>query len=266
MKSAMKPLKYLMIMKTGFQNAIAYRAAAIAQLCFCTLFIYVFVSLWRAIYHEGGVHGYDYSQIIWYLIMTEFITFLCGVGVLNNINEEVKTGSIVYQIGRPVHYVLYQFASSMGQVLFNFLTFGPLSVILGLLFVGPLRSFRLEGLPMLALSIGLSVILNFFILVLIGLSALVVEDNFALFLIYQKLGFMLGMFLPVEFLPAWLQPVAKALPFSYVYWAQAKLFVNFSSETCVELIPRQAAWATAAVIVALASYRLCVRRLAINGG
>jgi ABC-2 type transport system permease protein len=77
---------------------------------------------------------------------------------------------------------------------------------------------------------------------------------------------MLGLFLPIEFLPTWLQPIAKALPFSYVYWAPATIFVAYSPQLCFELIPRQAAWMLVSVALTLGCYRLSVRRLQVNGG
>jgi len=262
----MKFRKYLVISKVSLSNAIAYRAPTIARFCFYTLFIYVFMSLWRAIYREGSVHGYSYVQIVWYLIMTEFITFSCSSGIYSTMNDDVKSGSIAYLLGRPAHYVFYQFANSIGQILLNFFSFGILAVTLGFLFVGPLTTFRLAGILPLLLSVSVSIVLNYFFLMLIGLSSFVIEDNFALYLIYQKLCFMLGMFLPVEFLPSWLQPVAKNMPFSYIYWAPAKIFVSYSPEPFWELFPRQAAWALLAIVLVLLSYRLCVRRLQINGG
>jgi len=261
-----KVRKYSVMIKISFANAITYRSAIVARFCFYTLFIYIFMSLWRAIYQEGSVHGYSYVQIVWYLIMTEFVGFACGTDIHSSMNTEVKSGSIAYQLGRPVHYVFYQLANSIGQVLLSFVSFGILAVLLGFLFVGPLPSFHMAVLPPLALSLTLGILLNYFILMLIGLSAFVLEDNFALYLIYQKLAFMLGMFLPVEFLPSWLQPVAKSLPFSYVHWAPARIFVNYSPEICLELIPRQAAWLAVTVALTMFCYRLSVRRLQLNGG
>lgn len=261
-----KMRKYATITRVSLSNAVAYRASTFSRFCFYTLFIYVFMSLWRAIYQEGSVHGYAYTQIVWYLIMTEFVGFACGTSIFSTMNEEVKSGSITYQIGRPTHYVFYQLANSMGQVLLNFVSFGVLAVTLGFLFVGPLTTFQWAGLLPLILSVALSILLNFFIHMLIGLSAFVLEDNFALYLIYQKATFMLGMFLPVEFLPSWLQAVAKNLPFSYVHWAPAKIFVSYSPELCLELIPRQAGWTLCAILLTLVSYNLCVRRLQVNGG
>jgi len=258
--------KYIVIARISFQNAVTYRASTFSRFGFYTLFIYVFMNLWRAIYREGSVHGYTYRQMVWYLILTEFITFSCGTGILGAMNGDVKSGAIAYQLGRPTHYVLYQFANSMGQILLNLISFGVLAVSLGFLFVGPLPTFRLAGLPPLILSVFVSIVLNYFFLMLIGLSAFIMEENFALYLIYQKINFMLGMFLPVEFLPAWLQPVAKNLPFSYVYWAPAKIFVDYSPALFWELAPRQAAWAAAAAALTFMGYRFSVRRLQVNGG
>ena len=258
--------KYFIIAKVSLSNAVAYRAAVVSRFAFYALFIYVFMSLWRAIYREGGVYGYSYVQMVWYLIMTEFVAFACGSPILGTMNDDVKSGAIAYQIGRPVHYLFYHLASAAGQIAFNVVCFGTLAAALGLVFVGPLPAFTPAGLPFMLLSVSLSVVLNYFFMALIGLTAFVIEDNYALFLIYQKLNFMLGLFLPVEFLPEWLQPVAKNLPFSYVFWAPAKLFVDFSPALALELLPRQAAWTAAAAVTALACYRAGVRRLQINGG
>lgn len=258
--------KYFVITKVSLSNATAYRASILSRFCFYTLFIYVFMGLWKAIYREGSVHGYEYVQMVWYLIMTEFVAFSCGSSIFNTMNTDVKSGSIAYLLGRPTHYVFYQFFNSLGQILLNFICFGVLAISLGLLFVGPLPTFRLSGLLPLLLSVAISIMLNYFFLMLIGLSSFIMEDNFALYLIYQKLCFMLGTFLPVEFLPAWLQPIAKSLPFSYVYWAPAKLFVNYSPALFWELVPRQALWGAAAFVLTLLFYRVGVRRLQVNGG
>jgi len=258
--------KYVTISRVSLGNAIAYRASLFSRFCFYTLFIYVFMSLWRAIYQEGSVHGYSYIQIVWYLIMTEFVSFACSSNIYRSMNDDIKSGSVAYLIGRPTHYVFYQFANSFGQTILNFFSFGVLAVILGFLFVGPLTTFSVIGMPALLLSIFLGITLNYFFLMLIGLTAFIMEDNFAIFLIYQKLCFMLGVFLPIEFLPVWLQPVAKNMPFSYVAWAPAKLFVDYSPALFLELVPRQLAWTALSVVLVLVFYRLCVKRLQINGG
>lgn len=264
---SMKALrKYAVIARVSLSNAIAYRLTTLSAFAFYALFIYVFTMLWRAIYQGGSVNGYSYTQMVWYLIMTEFVGFVCSTNIFRTMNDDIKSGSIAYLLGRPTHYVFYQFANSIGQMTLNFISFGTLAVLLGLLFVGPLPGFCIASLPPVLLSIALGVVTNYFFMMLIGLSSFVMEDNFALFLIYQKLNFMLGMFLPVEFLPEWLQPIAKSLPFSYMFWAPAKLFVGYTPALFWQLVPRQAAWSAACLALTLLVYRVSVRRLQVNGG
>lgn len=258
--------KYLIIARVNLQSALTYRAAVFSRCAFYTLFIYVFMRLWTAIYRDGSVSGYTLTQIVWYLIMTELIVFGLGSGIHQTMNDEVRDGSIAYRVSRPVHYVLYQYAGAMGQALLNLLIFGLLAAALGFLFVGPLPAFSALHLPGIAVSALLGLSINFFFHMLIGLSAFVLEDNTALYLIYQKLAFMLGVFLPVEFLPKWLQSIAANLPFSYVAWAPARLFVNFSWPLFFELAPRQLLWLAVAAAATLLCYRLSARRLQTNGG
>lgn len=111
----MKLRKYYIIVKVNLSNSLAYRANVLSRFCFYTLFIFVFMNLWQAIYQEGSVHGYTYTQIVWYLIMTEFITFACTSSIYNTMNDDVKSGAIVYQLGRPIHYVFFQFANSLAN-------------------------------------------------------------------------------------------------------------------------------------------------------
>lgn len=258
--------KYLVIIKVSIANALTYRSNIFSRFCFYSLFIYIFMNLWQAIYKEGGVSGYTHVQIVWYLVLTEFISFACRTNVHSAISDDVKSGSISYQIARPIHYIFFQFANSLGQLITNAIIFGGFAFVLGFVLVGKLPTFTVLEIPILLFSITLSAIINYFFLMLIGISAFVVEDNFAMYLIYQKLGFMLGMFMPVEFLPEWLQPMAKAMPFSYIYWAPAKLFVNYSAEVAGEVIPGQLMWVVASIVLVLIFYNRGQKRLQVNGG
>lgn len=261
-----KARKYGVIARIHVQNAFNYRANVVAGLLIYTLFIFVFFSLWQAIYQEGAVTGYTHVQVVWYLIVTELVVFGCRLPIVGQINEDVKTGSMAYLLNRPVYYIGYQAAAALGQILVNLLFFGVLAVGLGMLFVGPIPNFQWAGVPCMLLSGLLGVALQFFSLTAIGLTAFRLEDNSAIFLIFQKLVFMLGVFLPVEFLPGWLQGVAKALPFSYVAWGPAKLFVGFSWPLFFQIVPMQLLWTAIMAGLAALMYRSGTRNLQMNGG
>jgi len=261
-----KMKKYRIIARIHVQNAFVYRANVISGLLFYTLFIFVFFNLWRAIYEGGSVSGYTHGQVVWYLIITELVVFGCRTRIVTQINEDVKTGAIAYLLNRPVHYIAYQAAAAAGQIAANLFFFGLLAAALGFLFVGPIPDFQWAGVPCMLLSGALGVALQFASMTAIGLTAFRLEDNSAVYLIFHKLVFMLGVFLPVEFLPGWLQGIAKALPFSYVAWGPAKLFVGFSWSLFLQIVPMQMLWLSVMTGLSLLMYRSGMRNLQMNGG
>lgn len=258
--------KYGTVFTLSLQNAFHYRSNVFGGLLFYTLFIFVFFNLWRAIYQGGRVAGYSLTQMVWYLCITELIVFGSRTRIFEQMNEDVKSGSIAYQLNRPYHYVFYQFFHALGGMIFSFLVYGLLAVLLGMIMVGPIDSFNLTTSLFAVLSAVVGLIINFFFLMSLGLTAFRLEENFAFYLIYQKLIFMLGMFIPLEFLPAWLQTLARWLPFSYVAWAPARLMVSFSWALFWEVFPVQLLWAAASVLLALGMYRLNVADVQAHGG
>ncbi|HHY83349.1 MAG TPA: hypothetical protein GX505_11850 [Clostridiales bacterium] len=258
--------KYSTIIRISLQNAFVYRSNVLGGLLFYIVFIFVFFNLWRAIYQSGKVAGYTLSQMVWYLCMTELIAFGCKSNVFRQMNEDVKSGSIAYQLNRPYHYIIYQFSYTFGGIIFNLLIYGALAIVLGLIMVGPIPGFQLSLLPFGIFSAVLGILLNFFFLMALGLTAFRLEDNTAFFLIYQKLVFMLGMFIPLEFLPGWIQRIARWLPFSYVTWAPARLIVAFSWDLFRQVVPMQLLWLAVSVLFASGMYNYGVRGLQAHGG
>jgi ABC-2 type transport system permease protein len=270
--------KYAIIARVSFSNAVAYRSSVVARFVFYALFIYTFARLWGVIYGAAdaqgtaagvgaaGVPGLSFAQIVWYLIFAELMTFTCGTGVYHSLNGEVKSGAVAYMLGRPTHFVAFQLANELGRMLMDLICFGALAAALGFAFAGPLPGFSPSSLPPIAASFAMGILLNYFSMMLIALSAFALEDNLALFLIYQKATFMLGMLLPVDILPSWLQSAARALPFSYVYWAPSRLFVGYSPQLFFELAPPQALWCAATAALCMLAYRGGARKLQINGG
>lgn len=258
--------KYMRVAGISLQTALAYPAGMASGMGFYALFIYVFSCLWRAIYDGGLESGYSLPQMIWYLCLTELIAFSTRRSQLGQIDDDIKTGAVAYQIARPYSYLGYQFAYGMGQTLFSLLVYGAMALAMALLTVGPLPGFQAIHLPAMLLSLALGVCLNFFFMLALTLSAFHLEDSFGPYLIYQKLVFMLGTFLPVELLPEWLQGVARWLPFSYVAWAPARLFSRFSWPLFAQIVPVQALWLLFAMGAALAMYRSGEKKLSANGG
>lgn len=258
--------KYTAITRINMQNAFAYRGQVVGSLLLYTLFIYVFFSLWKAIFRGGQVQSYTHAQVVWYLICTELILMGARSNVVGQVNDDVKTGALAYTLGRPLHYIAYQASSTLGGVLVNLTFFGGLALVLGMVFAGPIPSFAWWAMPVMLLSGLLGIALQFCFHMAIGLTAFHLEDNSGIYLIFQKFVFMLGALLPVEILPQWMQGVARLLPFSYVAWAPARLTVAFSWQLFAQVVPLQVLWLAFALGLALLLYRSGTRSLQANGG
>lgn len=261
-----RPNKYMTAAAVSLKNAYAYRAGSFFGVLMYALFIFVLFSVWKAVYKGGEIEGFSLTQMVWYVCFTEFIVFGCRTGVFNQLNEEVKNGDIAYQLNKPYNYVFYKFANALGETAINAAVFLAAALALGTLFAGPLTTFRLWMLPPVALSMALGLVLNFFTMTALGLTAFTVEENTAFYLIWQKLVFMLGMFLPLEFLPGWLQNIARWLPFSYIAWAPAKLAVAFSWEHFWRAVPVQAAYCAVFMGLSWLMYRRGVKGIHAHGG
>jgi len=226
--------------------------------------LFVFFNLWRAIYAGGGVEGLTFQQMIWYLCITELVA--SGASVKMDIDDQVKTGEIAYQLIRPYSYIGFQLSSFIGEMLFRLAAFSVLAMLIGFLMVGPIEGFKVWTLPLSFISVLLGIGISFCSRMAIGLAAFKIEETRGIFLVYQKLVFMLGIFIPIEFLPHWLQLIAKNLPFSYVAWAPARLMVGFSWELFAQIISAQLFWFAVTLGIVILQYCSGVKSIQSQGG
>jgi ABC-2 type transport system permease protein len=215
--------------------------------------------------HGGMIAGYTLPQMIWYCIIAELISF-SGSNIFQDLNAEIKGGNIAYTLNKPYYYIGYQLANASGIMLFKLFVNTILGILLGILVIGPLAGFQLQSLPLVALAVLNGLLLNFLILTCLGLTAFWLEENTAFFWIYQKIVFMLGLLLPIEFLPNGLQKVARVMPFAYITYGPAKLTVDFNWVRFREIIGMQLFFIIVFGVGALAIFRKGVKQLNVNGG
>jgi ABC-2 type transport system permease protein len=153
----------------------------------------------------------------------------------------------------------------MGETIFRALVNALFGSAVVWWLVGPPPS-ALGGLFALFAVLG-TWILNFCITCLIGLSAFLVEDVSPFMWIYQKFVFILGGFLiPLDFYPAWLQTIAKALPFAAMVYGPSKLFIAPSLELFGTIMLMQAIWIITLGTTLVISFRRGMNYLTVNGG
>lgn len=260
--------KYVAITETNLQNQLAYFWDFAWRSVFMILIMFIFIQLWSATYKAQGVNqiaGLSLLDTIWYLVWAETV-MLGNIRFADKVAQEVRDGSIAYTLGRPYNYLLYHLANGLGDALIR----ATLTLLTGAtlvwLLLGPPPA-QLAHLPAVLLVLALAYLLDFCIQGIIALSAFITEDITAFQLIYSKIIFILGgLLLPIDFLPDWLQRIAKLLPFRLIAYAPGRLFVSFERALFWEFFRGQLLWIGACGILLALMYRWGTRRVSINGG
>ncbi|MBN2386254.1 MAG: ABC-2 family transporter protein [Anaerolineales bacterium] len=259
--------KYWAIFKIQLINSLAYPAELFWRSIIVVLFLWVFAQLWKLPFagtESGVIAGLTYADTLWYLMLTEAIE-LSRTRLIRNISEAVKDGSVAYLLNKPYDFLLYQLSTSLGETFFRWLLTTLLGGAMAWLLVGPPPDPR--GWPLVLVAILGSWVLNFCMSALIGLLAFVTEEVAPFEWVYQKMIFILGgMLIPLDFFPAWLQNLARCLPFAYQTYGPARLFVDPSLERFAALMLGQFTWIAGLSLLLALAYNRGLRRLAINGG
>ena len=262
----MTAAKYAFVFRIASRDQFIYLPAFLARNIFFLVVIYIFYALWGVVYGDGQVLvGFTMAQTLWYLTFTEAIEFAQS-RIFIDISEDVKDGTIAYQLCRPYSYIGYWVSRAMGENLVKLVPMLLEGFILASLMVGVLPGY-LAALPIGLLAITGGLLVGTLMKVVIGLLAFWFEEVMPFWWILQKLVFVIGgMFIPIDFYPDWLQGIAKATPFAFVAYWPASTFVAFSWERAWTTLAGLAIYTVVFAGLAAAIFRAAVRKLHVQGG
>ncbi|MBI3893502.1 MAG: ABC-2 family transporter protein [Candidatus Wallbacteria bacterium] len=257
--------KYFAIARISARSSSTYLADLAGRTGFFILILFILSRVWDKLLGAGTVEGLKQRDLVWYLVFTESL-LLAVPPFEQNIEEEVRSGSVAYLMIRPVHYLGHHLAAFLGEVSvrlsLNLLVGAPFALLLG----GPPPAPP-AGIPWALVATLLGLTLHFHLLACLALIAFWLEETRPFFWIYQKLLFTAGgLMIPMEFFPGWLRTVLDHLPFSSVLYAPARLGVRYDPALAFGLIARQALWLGVFVALSHAIYRRAATQLQVNGG
>jgi ABC-2 type transport system permease protein len=258
--------KYFEIGKINFLNNIQYFSEFFFKAIFILLILFIFTNIWKTIYSGTAViEGFTIAMMVWYLLMTESIVTSASP-IVKDVNKDIQSGDVAYQLNKPYNYVFYHLSKSFSHRIIGFLMTFLIGAILIYFMVGGI-SFSWITLPFIVITIVLALVLDFFMMMSIALLAFWFEDTNSFRWIYEKILFTIGgMLVPLEIFPKWLANISNVLPFSFVAYHPAKLFVNFDMNNFLKVIGVQSVYIIIFLAVALIIYKVGARRVNINGG
>jgi ABC-2 type transport system permease protein len=264
-------LKYFEVARINFTNCLTYPANMLSRSVLVCFRLWIMCQLYEASFSSLGIErigGLTLSGVVWCLMFTQCLQSSCWVRPLLPfiIDEEVKSGTLAYSLNRPCSYVLFNYFGYLGRSLPNLLLNLFVASLATCLLIGP-QTFELSAYGPALLLAFLGFTLHFFISFAIGMLALWIEDTSAFSWLYHKGQLVLGgLVVPLSVFPDQLRNVMELMPFAQLFYAPARILVQFESELFLRFLFSQILWIALFGALAQTLFRLGSRNVAINGG
>src|SRR3954468_9073628 len=125
--------KYISVFNIGLQNTFVYRWNYFLRALFGLIPLAGTVFLWRAVFKEkgGGLHGYDYSSMIYYYLLTLLVSNLVTPTEDEwQIAADIREGQINSFLTKPMSYLAYRMSIFLsGRLVYTVVTLPPIILI-----------------------------------------------------------------------------------------------------------------------------------------
>jgi ABC-2 type transport system permease protein len=262
--------RYLAILRITWVDSLAYRTEAIIWMLVDASPLVVMVYLWRSIYAgQGTVAGFDLSQMITYYVAVTLLGIVIGAHSDMEVVEQIRDGLIAPYLLRPLPHITFILLEDIGWKIMKTLLFLPVFA-LALVWLRDYLIVPTDPLVWLSLLVTLPLAYTLFFLIayLVGLTAFWLQEAMSLTHVKDLLVMLLGgAMVPIALFPDWLQGVAAALPFQYIYAYPVGIYLGqIQGEAVARGLAAQVVWIAAAYGAYRLMWRAGTRRFVLVGG
>ena len=231
------------------------------------------ILLWRAVYSGAGkasLAGFNYNEMIAYLLLVHISRMFSSMpGLAGGIAREIREGTLKRYLTQPVDMIgyltSYRVAHKVAYITMSFIPYAILFFICRDYFD---KFPDLMTLGAYAISLVLAFMVGFYFEVTVGLVGFWFLEVTSLLYIVMTLNFFIsGHMLPLDLLPQPWQAILKAMPFQYMAYFPAVVFLGKVEGTnLVYHLLGELAWALFFLGLARYLYRRGLRRYGAYGG
>ena len=269
--------KYWVILSTRTQEDMSYRANYVFGAVFRFLPLVTTIFLWYAVYEARKVsgapptiQGMSYLDIIaYYAVMYVARGFSSFPGTMSDIHKDIKDGLLNRYLIRPMSYfgyqVMYRLAHKLVFWYVALFTFPPIFYLLRHYFS---HTPTLIEIGAFIVSIFIAFWIGILFCFMIGLLAFwFLEISTFLFVVMMIEYFLSGQLIPLNILPAGLQPFLQWAPFGYeAYWPCAILLGKVPQDHLLGLLGVGFLWIGIFFAASQLLWRIGLKRYSAVGG
>jgi ABC-2 type transport system permease protein len=230
----------------------------------------IVILVWRTIYrYVGPLGSYSLDEMIAYQLLAH--NLMRGTGSVGTVNyrvwQDIRQGKLDVYLARPVDYQISKLCGELGEVALR----AVLRIVMFLLACLVLR-LPLQADPLLwaafALSFAGGFVIKFLEQYMIASLAFWTEAIFGVRdLVVAASQLFAGALIPVSIMPGVVRAVASLLPFQFILFVPAAIYLGqYSRLQALGMLGLQAAWIGALLIVSRLLWRRGLARYEAWGG
>jgi ABC-2 type transport system permease protein len=266
---------YAAIIAARFKALLQYRAAALGGLFTQIFFGLVRVMILRAFYAAGSHAPISLANVTGYVWLGQATLLLVPWRADEDVAEQIRTGTVVYELTRPLDLWGAWFARSLAwRTAPVFLRMAPMFVFAMLVVPAIAPGWELAPPPSLAAFVlwlacfAGAVMLSAALTVLINVTMMWTISGEGVPMLIATFATMFGgLVIPLPLFPDWLKPVLYALPFAGILDLPARVFTgDLSLAQGGLVVADQLVWTIVLAAGARALLARGLRRLVVQGG
>ncbi len=222
--------KYFQYFLTTMKVNTAYTGNYFLLVTFDLVYFFVFFALWTSVYKSGNIveiAGYTLSGIISYYFISEIIFKFADVMTSMYVNWQIWSGYFTNDLIKPWNVLSISYIDAFSEKIINLIVSLPASIIMFLI----AREFiTLPSGPntlYLVITIMLGFVMNCAFNICLHVLCLKFGDQESNIELGNYLAmFLAGAFFPLAFLPEKIEFIFNLLPFKYIFYVPANIFLN----------------------------------------
>lgn len=260
---------YRAVLSAQFRTLLQYRAAALAGMSTQLFWGLIRVMIFDAFYHSATqAQPIDKVQIVTYIWLGQAMLGVLPWGVDAEIRGMINTGSVAYELLRPLDlYSLWYSRAMAARTAPTLLRSIPLFVLAGLFFGLQAPPSVLCGLGWILTTCG-AILLASAITTLVNISLLWTISGDGMMRLVPTLVYVFsGLLVPLPLLPDGLRAFLEFLPFRGIVDAPFRVYLGHIPPAQVGFaFGHQMAWTLALVLLGRLLLARGTRRLVVQGG
>lgn len=256
------------VAKKNLKKLRYYKAANVSGLIVNLFWMIVQASILYA-FTSNGISNMTPRQSIGYMIITESLLMITGIdGGLGDIDidDMIKSGSIIMYFIKPLGFIPYLIGLELGRIMYYLVWRAIPIFVIGCLIYQWFPAMDLTAFLLFIISVLMAVVIantTKFIVSMLALRSKTTNGINDLFMAVAL--FFSGGLLPLSFFPEWLYRVSLYLPFSAQIYLPASILLGTEENVAFALIV-EAAWCVLLTFVSYILYSKERRYLIVQGG